>query len=85
MNHRDINLISFFNNSIIFFIIDIYSDEQLTVLKYLKNIKVNIHNVLIITDDFNIRNNDWNSNYLYYLVYDNILMEVVDSFNLKLV
>ena len=49
MNHRDINLISFFNNSIIFFIINIYSDEQQTALKYLKNIEVNIHNILIMT------------------------------------
>ena len=56
MNHRDINLISFFNNSIICFIINIYSDEQQLALKYLKDIEVNLNNVLIMIGDFNIRN-----------------------------
>ena len=58
MNYRDINLISFFNNDIICFIIKIYSDEQQTALKYLKNIETNLNNILIITRDFNIRNNN---------------------------
>jgi len=56
MNHRDINLISFFNNSIICFIINIYSDKQQLALKYLKDIEVNLNNVLIMIGDFNIRN-----------------------------
>ena len=34
--------------------------------------------------DFNIRNNDWNSLYLHYSTYLNILREITDSFNLKL-
>ena len=58
MNHKDINLILFFNNSIICFIINIYSDEQQSALKYLKVIKTNLNNVLIVTEDFNIRDND---------------------------
>ena len=58
MNYRDINLISFFNNDIICFIIKIYSDEQQTSLKYIKNIETNLNNILIITRDFNIRNNN---------------------------
>ena len=55
LNYRDISLISFFNNSIIFFLINVYSDSSQFTLKYLKNIKANIHNVLVITGDFNIR------------------------------
>ena len=58
MNYRDINLISFFNNDIICFIIKIYSDEQQTALKYLKNIEGNLNNVLIFTKDFNIKNKE---------------------------
>ena len=58
INHKDINLILFFNNSIICFIINIYSDEQQSALKYLKVIKTNLNNVLIVTEDFNIRDND---------------------------
>ena len=59
INHRDINLISLFNNSVIFFIINIYLDKQQNILKYLKDIEVNIYNVLIITGDFDIRDNDF--------------------------
>ena len=54
-NYRDILLISFFNNSIIFFLLNIYSDASQSALKYLKNTEANISNVLIMTGDFNIR------------------------------
>ena len=54
----DINLILFFNNSIIFFIINVYSDESQTVLKYLKDIEINIKNVLIMIEEFNIRDSN---------------------------
>ena len=40
------------------FIINILSDDQQTTLKYLKDTEVNLNNVLIMTDDFNIRDND---------------------------
>ena len=55
INHRDILLISFFSNNICFFIINIYSNTSHSTLKYLKNTEMNINNLLIITDDFNIR------------------------------
>ena len=32
-----------------------YSDSFQSTLKYLKNIEANIHNVLVITGNFNIR------------------------------
>ena len=35
--------------------LNIYSDSSHTALKYLKNIEVNIGNILIMTGDFNIR------------------------------
>ena len=40
------------------FIINIYSDNQQTALKYLKDTEVNLNNVLIIIGNFNIRDND---------------------------
>ena len=58
INHRNINLISFFNQSIICFINNIYSDDQQTILKYLEDIEVNLNNVLIIIGDFNIKDNN---------------------------
>ena len=53
-NHRDINLISFSNNDICHYILNVYSDSSHSALKYLKNTEVNINNVLIMTGDFNI-------------------------------
>ena len=55
INYRDINLISFFNNNLYFFILNIYSDSSHVALKHLKDTEVNIDNVLIMTGDFNIR------------------------------
>ena len=83
-NHQDINLISFFNHSIICFIINVYLDNQQNALKYLKNTKVNLNNILIMTEDFNIRDSDWNPSYSHYLSYSDILREIADNLNLDL-
>ena len=56
INHRDVLLISFFNNSMCYYIMNVYSDSSHMALKYLKNIEVNINNMLVMTEDFNIRN-----------------------------
>ena len=55
INHRDISLISFFNNNVCYYIINIYSDSSHTSLKYLKDTEVNINNIVLMTGDFNIR------------------------------
>jgi len=70
--------------SIIFFIIDIYFDEQQSTLKYLKNIKVNLNNVLIFTGNFNIGDSDWDPSYPYHSIHTDILMKIANSFNLRL-
>ena len=57
-NHQDINLISFFNHGIICFILNVYLYNQQNTLKYLKNTEANLNNVVIITRNFNIVNND---------------------------
>ena len=56
INYRDILLVSFFNNNNIFWLMNIYSDSSHSTLKYFKNAKANIHNLLIMTGDFNIQN-----------------------------
>jgi len=83
-NNWNINIISFFNYSSMCFIINIYLDNQQTVLKYLKNTEVNLNNVLIITENFDIRNNSWDPSYSHYLTYVYILQEVANSLNLEL-
>jgi len=64
--------------------INVYSDEQQSALKYLKDTKVNIYNILIMTGDFNIRDSDLDSFYPHYLVHSGILMDIADSFELEL-
>ena len=84
MNYGDINLISFFDSSIICFIINIYSDDQQNILKYLKDIEVNLSNVLIITGNFNINDNDWDPSYSHYSFHTDILRKIADLFDLGL-
>ena len=38
--------------------INVYSDNNHLALKYLKDTKANIHNILIMAGDFNIRYSD---------------------------
>jgi len=64
--------------------INVYSDDQQFILKYLKDTKVNLNDILIITGDFNIRDNNWNLLYLYHSTYVDILREISDYFNLEL-
>ena len=56
-----IEILIVFSFSIIdlfFFIINVYSNKHQLVLKYLKDIKVNICNVLVMTGEFNIKDRD---------------------------
>ena len=84
INHRDINLISFFNNSFICFLFNVYLYDQQSISKYIKDTEVNLNNVLIMTGDFNIRNNEQDPLYPYHPNYTDSLKEIADSFNIKL-
>ena len=64
--------------------LNVYLDNQQSALKYLKNTKVTLQNVLIMTGDFNIRDNIWDSLYFFHLVHSNSLIDIVDLFNLFL-
>ena len=84
INHRDILLISFLNNRVCYYIMNIYFDPSHIVLKYLKDIEVNIDNVLVMTGDFNIRDSSWDITFPHYFTISDNLMIVADSFNLVL-
>ena len=53
-------------------------------LKYLKDTEVNIGNILIMSGDFNIRDNSWNLNFPYHSSYSDVLFEVADFLHLEL-
>jgi len=63
---------------------NIYSNSNQSASKYLKDTQVIIHNVLIMTGDFNIRDRDWDPGYPFYSSHSDILMNIADSFNLSL-
>ena len=53
-------------------------------MKYLKNTETNIYNVLIITDDFNIRDNIWDLSHSSRSFHSNSLIDIADSIDLML-
>jgi len=84
LNHRDISYISFLNQGSVYFIINVYSDSSQLALKYSKDTETNIHNVVIMTSDFNIRDCSWNSNFPFHSSHSNSLFNIADSFSLKI-
>ena len=84
INYKDILLISFFNDNIIFWIMNIYSNSSHSTLKYLKDTEVNITNLLIMTGDFNIRDSIWDLSFPHHSAISNDLMILADSYNLDL-
>ena len=83
-SHRDISLISFSNNNICYYIMNIYSDSSNTALKYLKDTEANIDNVVLMTGDFNIRDSLQDSSFPFHLSLSDDLIMIADSFNLAL-
>ena len=83
-NHRDVSCISFFNQESIYFLINVYSDSSQLALKYLKNTETNIHNIIIMTGDFNIRDSLQDINFPFHSVHSDILFDIADSFSLAI-
>ena len=83
-NHRDVSCISFFNQGSIFFLINIYLDSSQLALKYFKDTKVNIYNVIIMMGDFNIRDSLWDLNFPFHSVHSDILFDIADLFLLDI-
>ena len=84
INHKDIPLSSFFNNSNFFWLINIYSDLSHSVIKYLKDMEFNLWNLLIMMGDFNIWDSLWDSSYNHHSSISDDLFAIADSFNLSL-
>ena len=84
INHRDISLISFFNNNICYYILNIYSDSSHTALKYLKDTEVNIDNIVFMTGNFNIRDSLWDPSFPFHSSISDNLIIIADSFDLTL-
>jgi len=84
IDHRDISLISFFNNNVCYYILNVYSNSSHTALKYLKDTEVNIDNIVLMTGDFNIRDSLWDPSFPFHSSISNDLIIIADSFDLAL-
>ena len=67
-----------------FSLINVYSDSFQLALKYLKDTEVNIWNILVMTGDFNIRDNLWDPLYPHHFSLSDDLFIIADCFNLGL-
>jgi len=83
-NHRDIGLISFINNDICHYILNVYSNSSHSALRYLKDTEANIDNVLLMTGDFNIRDSLWDPSFSFHSSISDDLIMIADSFDLTL-
>ena len=84
IDHRDILLTSFFNNGELFWLMNVYSDSSYSTLKYLKDTEVNLHNLLIMMGNFNIKDSLWDSFFPHHLSISDDLTILADSLDLFL-
>ena len=84
IDHKDILLVSFFNKSIMYWLINIYSNSSYIAIKYLKNMELDLRNLLIITEDFNICDSLWDPSFNYYSSINDDFFAIVDLFDLSL-
>ena len=83
-DHRNINIISFTNNNICHYILNIYSNSSHSALKYLKDTEVNINHVLLMMGDFNIRDSFWDPSFPFHSSISDDLIMIADLFDLAL-
>ena len=77
-------MVYFSTNNNFFFLMNVYSDSSHLALKYLKDTEVNIWNLLVMTGDFNIWDNLWDSLFLHYFSISDNLFIIADFFDLDL-
>jgi len=64
--------------------LNVYSDSSQSALKYLKDTKANIHNVIIMTGNFNIRDSRWDPSYPFHSIHSNSFFDISNSFSLNI-
>jgi len=59
VDHRDILLLSFFNRGECHFLMNVYSDDHHSAVKFMLDQIIDIPNLLYMGEDFNIRDAEW--------------------------
>ena len=84
INHRDINIVTFHNHQNTNLIINVYSDFNQTALHALRDITTYLEKTILMTGDFNLRDNNWDPNFPHHLAHTKDLMTIANSLNLEL-
>ena len=63
---------------------DIMNHRDINLIPLFNSSIIYFNNVIIMTGDFNIRDNNWNLSYSHYSIHADIFMELVDFFGLGL-
>ena len=84
INHQDVNALAFHSGQHINYIINVYSDSNQSALHFLNRNIINLNNTVVMTGDFNIRDNDWDPNYSHHSVYTEDLLTLAESLGLDL-
>jgi len=84
INHWDVNVLAFHSGQYINYIINIYSDNNQSTLHALNQNIVNLNDTVVMTDDFNIRDNDWDPNYPYHSAHTEDFFTLAESLGLDL-
>ena len=78
----DILLLSFFNRKECYFLMNIYSDDCQSAIKFILDQVIDISNLLYMDGDFNIRDTEWNLSVFAHSAAGQALIDLVDSFGL---
>ena len=84
INHRDINILAFYSGQHSNYIINVYSDDNQNALRVLNCNIIDLNDTVVMTGDFNIRDNDWDPNYPHHSIHTKDLFTVAESLGLDL-
>ena len=82
VDHRDIQLLSFFNRGRCQFLMNVYSDVLHTAVNFLSREALNIPNLLYMGRDFNIRGAEWDPSVSSHPAAGQSLRDLADSYSL---
>ena len=82
VDHRDIQLLFFFNRDRCQFFMNVYSDNLHTAVNFLSREALNIPNLLYMGRDFNIRDAEWDPSVSSHPAAGQSLRDLADSYSL---
>jgi len=82
IDHRDILLLFFFDRNECHFLINMYSDDHHSAVKFMLDQVIDIPNLLYMGGDFNIRDAEWDPLVTSHPAAGQALMDLADSFGL---